>query len=68
MSRKFSSGVCVAAMLVLLAGCGGGSASSAAGGTQSSGSGGTQTGGGGTGPQSIQGIATPSSVSVVTAN
>ena len=69
MSRTIFGGACVAVMLGLLAGCGGSSvASSAGGGGVSSGSGGTQTGGGGTTSQTIQGIATPSSVSVVTAN
>jgi hypothetical protein len=60
MWRRVLGGVCVAAVFGLLAGCGG---SSVAAGNAASGS---QTGNGGTTPP-IQGIATPSSVSVVTA-
>jgi hypothetical protein len=73
MSRKILSGACLAIVLGLLAGCGGSSAAgSAAGGGQSSGSGdsqsgGSQSGGGGATDQTVQGIATPSSVAVVTA-
>ena len=61
MWRRVLGGVCVAAVFWLLAGCGGSSvaAGNAASGSQTSGNGGT------TPP--IQGIATPSSVSVVTA-
>ncbi len=68
MWRKFVGGACAAAMLTLLAGCGGSSASvgSTTGGSQSNGSG--QSGSGGSPTQTVQGIATPSSVSVVTAN
>ena len=54
-------GACVAATFSVLAACGGGSAGSTAG------AGGQSGGGGGTPSQTIQGIATPSSVSVVTA-
>jgi len=61
MWRKILCGACVAAVFGLLAGCGGGSATAASGGSQTSGN------GSGTTPP-IQGIATPSSVSVVTAN
>jgi hypothetical protein len=61
MWRKILGGACVAAVFGLLAGCGGGSATAAVGGSQTSGN------GSGTTPP-IQGIATPSSVSVVTAN
>jgi hypothetical protein len=72
MSRNIFGGACVAVMFGLLAGCGGSSvADSTVGGGASSGSGGSQTGGstsGGTTTQTIQGIPTPSSVSVVTAN
>lgn len=66
MWRKVLGGACVAALFGLLAGCGGSSATVAnTGGSQSTGNGGSQTGsGGGT---TIQGIATPSSVAVVTA-
>jgi len=68
MWRRVLSGACVAAVFGLLAGCGGSSvaAGNAANGSQTSGNGGSQTGNGGTTPP-IQGIATPSSVSVVTA-
>ena len=68
MWRKLMGGACVAALFGLLAGCGGSSttAANAAGGSQSSG-GGSQTGSGGGTTSTIQGIATPSSVSVVTA-
>jgi hypothetical protein len=62
--RRVVSGVCVAAVFGLLAGCGGSSV--AAGGSQTSGNGGSQSGSGGSTP-TIQGIETPSSVSVVTA-
>jgi hypothetical protein len=70
MWSKIVGGACVAAVFGLLAGCGGSSATAAntAGGAQSSGSGGSQTGSGGSNTPAIQGIATPSSVSVVTAN
>jgi hypothetical protein len=66
MWRKVSGGACVAAVFGLLAGCGGSSATAVntAGGSQTSGN----TGSGGSTPPAIQGIATPSSVSVVTAN
>jgi len=69
MWRKVVGGACVAAVFGLLAGCGGSSvaAGSTAGGSQSSGNGGSQTGSGGSTPV-IQGIETPSSVAVVTAN
>jgi hypothetical protein len=62
MWRKVLSGACVAALFGLLAGCGGGSS------TAASSAGGIPTaGGGGTTSPPVQGIATPSSVSVVTA-
>jgi len=51
-------GACIAAVFAALAGCGGGSSTAGNSGGQSGGSGGT----------TIQGIATPSSVAVVTAN
>jgi hypothetical protein len=60
MWRRVVGGVCVAAVFGFLAGCGG---SSVAAGNAA---GGSQTGSGGSTP-AIQGIATPSSVSVVTA-
>jgi len=65
MWRKLVGGACVAAVFGLLAGCGGSAApaGNTGGGSLTSGSG----SGGGTTP-AIQGIATPSSVSVVTAN
>lgn len=69
MWRRVLGGACVAAVFGALAGCGGSSAAagSTAGVSQTSGNAGSQTGsGGGTAPP-IQGIATPSSVSVVTA-
>ena len=67
MWRRVLGGVCVAAVFGLLAGCGGSSvAAGNAASSQTSGNGGSQTGNGGTTPP-IQGIATPSSVSVVTA-
>ena len=56
--RKFARGACIAAVFAALAGCGGGSSTAGSSGGQSGGSGGT----------TIQGIATPSSVAVVTAN
>ena len=56
MWRRVMSGTCVAAVLGLLAGCGGSAAPAA----------GTTNGSGGT-TSTIQGIATPSSVAVVTA-
>jgi len=62
MWRKLVGGACVAAVFGLLAGCGGSAAP--AGNT----GGGSQTGSGGGTTSAIQGIATPSSVSVVTAN
>jgi len=75
MSRKIASAACVAALLALMTGCGGGSstAGNTAGGGLTEGTGGTQSSSGSTGSsggstQTIQGIATPSSVSVVTAN
>lgn len=57
----------IAALMAILCGCGGGS--DAAGGSTTGGTGGSGTGGtGGTPPpETIEGIATPSSVSVVTA-
>ena len=61
MWRRFLSGGCVAAVFGLLAGCGGSAATSA------NTAGGSQTGSGGGSTPTIQGIATPSSVSVVTA-
>jgi hypothetical protein len=62
MWRKVLGGACVAAVFGLLAGCGGNSATAASTG------GGSPTGsGGGTTSPPVQGIATPSSVSVVTA-
>ena len=72
MSRKLVGGACLAVVLALLAGCGGGSAAgSAAGSTGSTGSSGSgsnnSSGSGGTTSQTVQGIATPSSVAVVTA-
>lgn len=54
--RAVSLGLCAATMLGLLGGCGGGSAAAS-----SSGGGGSST------PQTVQGIATPKSVAVVTA-
>jgi hypothetical protein len=63
MCRRVLSGACVAAVFGLLAGCGGSSTPAA---NTTSGSGGSQTGSGDT-TAAIQGIATPSSVSVVTA-
>ena len=62
MWRKVVGGACVAAVFGLLAGCGGSSATvtNTAGGSQTSGSGGSTA-------APIQGIATPSSVAVVTA-
>lgn len=76
MRKRVSGAICMAAVLGLLAGCGGGSstAGNAGGGALSTGSGGSQssgsgtTGSGGSTAQTIQGIATPSAVSVVTAN
>ena len=62
MWRKIVGGACVAAVFGLLAGCGGSST------TAASTTGGSQTGSGGGTTPAIQGIATPSSVSVVTAN
>jgi len=62
MWRRVLSGACVAAVFGLLAGCGGSSTPAA----NTNGSAGSQTGSGGT-TATIQGIATPSSVSVVTA-
>ena len=60
--------ICVAALLAALCGCGGGSDSVS---STTVNPGGSSTGGGGTSatptPETIQGIATPSSVSVVTA-
>jgi hypothetical protein len=69
MWRNVLGGACVAAVLGLFAGCGGSSttAGSTAGGSQTSGDGNSQTGTGGNTTPPIQGIATPSSVSVVTA-
>jgi len=64
MWNKICGGACAAVVFGLLSGCGGTSA--AAGGGPSSGTGNNPPGGGSTGQ--IQGIATPSSVSVVTAN
>jgi hypothetical protein len=58
MWRKLLCGAFVAAVFGLLAGCGSSSATAA---------GGSQTGSGGGTTPTIQGIATPSSVSVVTA-
>jgi len=62
MWRKALGGACVAALFGLLAGCGGSSS------TVANTAGGSQTGSGGGATPPIQGIATPSSVSVVTAN
>ncbi|MFL6605511.1 MAG: hypothetical protein ACJ8R9_29825 [Steroidobacteraceae bacterium] len=64
MWRKVLSGAFVVAVFGLLAGCGGNSSTTSGG--QTSGTGGSQTGSGGT-TATIQGIATPASVSVVTA-
>jgi hypothetical protein len=61
MWRKILGGACVAAVFGLLAGCGGSSA------TAANTAGGSPTGSGGGTPPTVQGIATPSSVSVVTA-
>jgi hypothetical protein len=61
MWRKVVGGACVAAVFGLLAGCGGSSATAA-----NTGDGSQSGNGGGTTPP-VQGIATPSSVSVVTA-
>lgn len=60
--------ICIAALLTALCGCGGGS-DAANSTTANPGGSGTDTGGtGGTPPpETIEGIATPSSVSVVTA-
>jgi hypothetical protein len=66
MSTKIVSGACVAALFVLLSGCGGGSAVADTGTNGGSPSGNGGPSGGTSAP--IQGIATPSSVSVVTAN
>jgi hypothetical protein len=63
MWSKICGGACAAVVFGLLSGCGGSSAST--GGGASSGTG-NNPGGGTT--QQVQGIATPSSVSVVTAN
>jgi len=63
MWRRVMSGTCVAAVLGVLAGCGGSAAPAA---STTNGSGGTTNGSGGT-TSTIQGIATPSSVAVVTA-
>jgi len=63
MWSRMLSGACVAAVFGLLAGCGGSSTTAA---NTTNGGGGSQTGSGGT-TTTIQGIATPSSVSVVTA-
>ena len=60
MWRKVMGGACVAAVFGLLAGCGGSSSVNTSGGSP------TGSGGGTTSPP-VQGIATPSSVSVVTA-
>ena len=60
MWRKVMGGACVAAVFGLLAGCGGSSATAAN-------TGGSQSGNGGGTTPPVQGIATPSSVSVVTA-
>ena len=71
--RNALCGACVAAMLGVLVGCGGSSTASlnnTTGGSQSNGSqsgGNGQSGTGGTSTQPVQGIATPSAVSVVTA-
>jgi hypothetical protein len=61
MLRKVLCGACVAVVFGVLAGCGGSSTAvtNTTGGSQPSGNGGTTP--------AIQGIATPSSVSVVTA-
>jgi hypothetical protein len=69
MWRKFLGCACVAVVFGVLAACGGSSTTAAntAGGSQTSGNGGNQTGSGGGTTPPIQGIATPSSVSVVTA-
>jgi hypothetical protein len=70
MWRKVLGGACLAAVFGLLAGCGGSSTTAAgtAGSSQTSGGGsGQTTGSGGGTPPAIQGIATPSAVSVVTA-
>ena len=67
MSRKLVGGACLAVLLGLLAGCGGGSAAgSGSSGTSGSGNN-NPSGSGGTTSQTVQGIATPSSVAVVTA-
>lgn len=59
--------ICIAALLAALCGCGGGGSDTASSTTANPGS----SGNGGSGttptPETIQGIATPSSVSVVTA-
>jgi hypothetical protein len=60
MWRKVLGSACVAAVFGLLAGCGGSSSANTAGGSPAG------SGGGTTSPP-VQGIATPSSVSVVTA-
>lgn len=73
--RVLSKGLCVLVVAASLAGCGGSSGSSSSvssggsgsGGGADTGSGGSGSGGGGTPPETIQGVATPSSVAVVTA-
>jgi len=68
--RTWSHGLWVAVLVGMLAGCGGGSSTASTGGSSSSGSSSGSSSSGGSssgGSTSIQGIATPSSVSVVTA-
>ena len=72
--RVLSKGLCVLLVAASLTGCGGSSGSSSSvsnggsgsGGGADTGSGGSGSGGG-TPPETIQGVATPSSVAVVTA-
>ena len=67
--KSLVRGACVAALVMSLAACGGNSSTSATGSGGSGTGSGTGSGGSGSGggTQQIQGIATPSSVAVVTA-
>lgn len=62
-ARTFGRALTLATLVAMLAACGGGSDST----VDSSTGGGSSGGGGGGGTATIEGIATPSSVSVVTA-
>ena len=67
-TRMLRTGAILAALLSLLTACGGGSTPAVSGGSGSPAPGGSgPAGGSGDPPVVIQGIATPSSVSVVTA-